>query len=698
MVQYFPVITGSLTVTGSVFVSGSITATGGVTISGSIDSASYAANAERLDNLDSTSFVFTSSYNQDSSSLSGRVTTIESKYATTGSNIFTQNQTICGNLTTTGTITAQTINVQQVTSSIVYSSGSNIFGNLTTDVQQMTGSLRITGSGNHWFQTGCVGIGTILPCQKLHVFGQSDATKARFELFGVGGINEVLQVSNTANWSTNRGVKIGLYVNSGSNQSQIGAEIGAVTNGADQFGADLFFNVASSSAATERMRITTAGNVGINNASPNASWGATISNPTTYSSNALRLERNGIATQGLNISAGGEVVTFEGFNTAVGGLNSAFVWTSTANTTTTERMRITSGGNVGIGATNPLQKLTVIGGISGSLLAQESTAKFVNTGSLYTKVTLSDNVNYDGVISMENNATKANNKLRIYIGNATTELNNHITLTGNGNVGIGTCNPGQLLTLGGTTTPQLSIVSNTTTGGSEIYFGDSDAVYRGFIGYYHNGDYMTFNTAAAERMRITSGGCVQINTTCTATGILHVGAPATSVMATFRSSNSTGTDISFISSQITGQIDNYSVSHIICHGSAGGYQISTNADTRWIRIIAGSNGVQLCGTGTSWFSLSDERRKLIYNTIDNGVDVINKWKPIIYRFCTDVDTVRRSGLTAQSVLQTRPEAVSYDEHEDVYRIGYTELIPDLVSAIQQQTCIICTLKTCLGIM
>jgi len=57
-------------------------------------------------------------------------------------------QTVCANITSTGTIVAQTINVQQVTSSIVYSSGSNIFGNLSSDIQQMTGSLRITGSLN----------------------------------------------------------------------------------------------------------------------------------------------------------------------------------------------------------------------------------------------------------------------------------------------------------------------------------------------------------------------------------------------------------------------------------------------------------------------------------------------------------------------------------------------------------------------
>jgi hypothetical protein len=53
---------------------------------------------------------------------------------------------IAGNLTTTGTITAQKLVVQQVTSSVVYSSGSNVFGNSLSNIQSMTGSVNITGS------------------------------------------------------------------------------------------------------------------------------------------------------------------------------------------------------------------------------------------------------------------------------------------------------------------------------------------------------------------------------------------------------------------------------------------------------------------------------------------------------------------------------------------------------------------------
>ena len=67
-------------------------------------------------------------------------------FATTGSNGFNGSQSITGSLTVTGQVVAQTLNVQQVTSSIVYSSGSNIFGNTLANTQQFTGSVSVTGS------------------------------------------------------------------------------------------------------------------------------------------------------------------------------------------------------------------------------------------------------------------------------------------------------------------------------------------------------------------------------------------------------------------------------------------------------------------------------------------------------------------------------------------------------------------------
>ena len=66
--------------------------------------------------------------------------------ATVSGSLIVVNDITGSNARFTGTITAQTLVVQTVTSSIVYSSGSNIFGNLATNNQIFTGSVLISGS------------------------------------------------------------------------------------------------------------------------------------------------------------------------------------------------------------------------------------------------------------------------------------------------------------------------------------------------------------------------------------------------------------------------------------------------------------------------------------------------------------------------------------------------------------------------
>ena len=97
----------------------------------------------------------TSSLNSFSASILSYTSSINAKtssFATTGSNTFIGNQVVSGSFTTSGsitstsTITAQTLVVQTITSSVVYSSGSNIFGNVIGNSQTFTGSVLITGS------------------------------------------------------------------------------------------------------------------------------------------------------------------------------------------------------------------------------------------------------------------------------------------------------------------------------------------------------------------------------------------------------------------------------------------------------------------------------------------------------------------------------------------------------------------------
>jgi hypothetical protein len=87
-----------------------------------------------------------------------------------------------------------------------------------------------------------------------------------------------------------------------------------------------------------------------------------------------------------------------------------------------------------------------------------------------------------------------------------------------GNVGVGISNPGSYSSSANNLVVQdtageggITIVSS-TTGGSNIFFADTDGTAQGQIKYQHNGDYMRFYTNATERLRITSAGLVGIGT------------------------------------------------------------------------------------------------------------------------------------------------------------------------------------------
>jgi hypothetical protein len=112
----------------------------------------------------------TASFNAVSSSqqqISASLLNVIAIGATTGSNSFRATQSITGSLTVTGQIIAQTLNVQQVTSSIIYSSGSNNFGCDLNSRQTFTGSVNITGSQTVF---GNLGIGGAAG-EKLGVIG-----------------------------------------------------------------------------------------------------------------------------------------------------------------------------------------------------------------------------------------------------------------------------------------------------------------------------------------------------------------------------------------------------------------------------------------------------------------------------------------------------------------------------------------------
>ena len=97
--------------------------------------------------------------------------TVEGNISSSGDLTIDGDSTIDGNLTVGGTLTAQEFKTELVSASIIYQSGSTKFGDTSDDIHSFSGSLRVTGSGNHYFTNGNVGIGTASPSQTLTVEG-----------------------------------------------------------------------------------------------------------------------------------------------------------------------------------------------------------------------------------------------------------------------------------------------------------------------------------------------------------------------------------------------------------------------------------------------------------------------------------------------------------------------------------------------
>jgi hypothetical protein len=86
------------------------------------------------------------------------------------------------NILVSGKLTTQEIETQLVSSSIIYSSGSNKFGDLVTDTQQFTGSVNLSGS---LIINGNVAIGTPYADESFTINGYSNGT-SRLRLFNQG--------------------------------------------------------------------------------------------------------------------------------------------------------------------------------------------------------------------------------------------------------------------------------------------------------------------------------------------------------------------------------------------------------------------------------------------------------------------------------------------------------------------------------
>jgi len=108
---------------------------------------------------------------------------------------------------------------------------------------------------------------------------------------------------------------------------------------------------------------------------------------------------------------------------------------------------------------------------------------------------------------------------------------------------------------------------------------------------------------------------------------------------------------------------------------------------------SGSGGVFLTDTATSWSALSDERLKTSLIPFQNPLEKVCSLRTGTGRYLVDEQNVSRSFLIAQDVQAVLPEAIDVQDDEiGTLGLRYTDTIPLLIAAIQEQQAMIQSLR------
>jgi len=463
--------------------------------------------------------------------------------------------------------------------------------------------------------TGNVGIGTVSPFSMLHLHANATATDVRMILS-----------DNTSTASASRGFQM---IKSTANE----ARIMNYENTSMRFHTN----------ATERMCITSTGNVGIGTATIQSSYKLQVQgnawvNDQLVFSNSYK--GSGVANYACNKIAlfggfgGGNTPTTTsayGFGIADDGVeyysaDAHLFYTGTTGGTGygKERMRISLTGNVGIGTVSPFSML--------HLHANDVTTE--------VRMILSDNTSTaSGTRGFQMIKSTANEAQIINYENTSMRFSTYGTermcIASNGNVGIGTVSPFSMLHLHAndvTTDVRMILSDNTSTASGTRGFQmiKSSANEAQIINYENTS--MRFSTNATERMCIASNGNVGIGTN----------APD------FRLEIGAGTGS-------TGSVSRR-------YFDIGNALTNTTGTTANVSLKV-SGSIWASGTGSMFVASSDSRIKEDIQDIndDSALQMILVIEPKTYKYIDKAGTRGDNkvyGFIAQQIREVIPEATS----------------------------------------
>jgi hypothetical protein len=584
---------------------------------------------------------------------------------------------------------------------------------------QTTERMRLDSSGR-------LGLGTSSPTDGLHVYATSTTNYA----LNLDGPYNGSDTNNYIAFSGN-GTKalIGkLYRPTAGNAIRLDVNFAAFIIG-----------TGSGGTATERARIDSSGRLLVGTSSspagdvallqvqgysgtPTGVGLVTLKAGTTTPADATGLGRidfgDSNSNRGSIISAERDGGTWTSGSSHPGRLT--FFTTVNGAANPTERMRITSAGNVGIGTTVPQNSLSIGSNVGGQI---GLSLDWTGTGGPYQVAGLTADRSsgeirqyaytnfFPTFYSNGSERARIDTSGRLLVGtsNSTdnTRLNQKLAIvnTGSGNyAGMGIVNYGgapaaaapfiDLKRSRGTTDGSYTEVAADDALGYLVFQGADGAGWSegAAIAAFADGDWTTsgdttdspgrlvFSTTAdgaaspTERMRISSTGQVSINTTAD---------PVTAFFdGTLRVASST-TTTSFRGTGVAGAI-----LQSLWHEATSGDNQFVSFGTETTRLTRGSISYNRAGGLVAYNTTSDYRAKTILGDIDNSGKAIDALK--VYRGVMNGATVERPMLVAHEAQEVAPycvtgekDAVDDDGNPIYQQMDHQALVPLLIAEIQQ---------------
>ena len=486
----------------------------------------------------------------------------------------------------------------------------------------VTDAITLTSAGN-------VGIGTSSPAAKLHVVNTA-------------------YIKGSASTDGDKGITIGSgsgAVNTSSHAIRTGGGLGDLliieTETANSSG-QIVFNTNSA----ERMRIDSAGNVGIGTSAPTNKLH--VVGTAKIEGSTLDLNDAGTFTISQNTTASALIL-----RTAT----SSYLRFDTNGAN--ERVRIDSNGNVGIGTSSPTQKLHISNnGNAYQLIDSSGIANGYNAATLYKNSERQYRVGTLGTVG-----GFAGGALVVYDETAAAW---RMVINSAGNVGIGTSSPTYKVDVSGTGrfTGSLSVLTGATDTAGLIVGADATVANTWTIARdsISTGD-LKFIGNTTERMRISAGGSLLVGTTSAPAKLTVSGAGGTNVWVQNNINAGTGAIVSLGFSNDNGLI---------------GY-------------------VQTSGSTTSYITSSDYRLKTDIQPMTGASDRVLALNPVNFEWISSGERV--DGFLAHEAAEVVPEAVSGEKdavNEDgspkYQGIDQSKLVPLLTAALQEALARIETLE------